>query len=125
MNASLSNEFSATESQQLSWRLADLFVGALWCSIAIGVFAGRQLLMPIFEDFEVALPTATAYLLSFHAGVSALLVAFAVLLLLYLLPSGGGRAWFKLAAGIAGILLAVALFLGCLVPLISLWSDLA
>lgn len=82
-----------------------------------------MLLLPTFLEFEVELPTATKYLLSFYSRFFVSIVAFIVLLLLFLLPSNA-RSRFKWGAVIAGAICGIVCLVVVLVPLMSLWNDL-
>ncbi len=124
MNASNPYESPSTTSESRSWRPIDFFVVGLWLAIPIGVFVGRQLLLPVFEDFGVELPTATQYLLHFYSPYLITIASVVVLLAMFIIPYGSMRRRFMWVACISGVLTGVVCSLSILGPLFSLWQDL-
>jgi hypothetical protein len=125
MNASNPYESPSTKSEACSWRRIDFFVIGLWIAIPVGVFFGRQLLLPVFTDFDVELPTATQYLLSFYSPILLTIASLAVLLAIFIIPYGSTRRRFMWLACLAGVLVGVVCSLSILGALLSLWQDLS
>ena len=124
MNASNPYESPSTKSESHSWRPIDFFVVGLWLAIPIGVFVGRRLLLPVFTDFDVELPTATQYLLSLYSPILLTIASLVVLLAIFIIPYGSTRRRFMWVACISGVLTGVVCSLSILGPLLSLWQDL-
>ncbi len=124
MNASNPYESPSTTSESRSWRPIEFFVVGLWLAIPISVFVGQQLLLPVFEDFGVELPTATQYLLHFYSPYLFTIASVVVLLAMFIVPYGRTRLLFMWLACITGVLIGVVCLLSFLVPLLSLWQNL-
>ena len=124
MNTSNPYEPTSTQIESRSCRPIDFFVVGLWLAIPVGVFVGRQLLLPVFSDFEVELPTATQSLLSFYSPISLTIASLVVLLAILIIPYGSTRRRFMRLACISGVLVGVVCSLSILGPLLSLWRDL-
>jgi len=124
MNAANPYESPPTTLESRSRRPIDFFVVGLWLAIPIGVFAGQQLLLPVFEEFGVALPTATQYLLHFNSPYLFAIVSVVVLLTIFIIPHGTTRRRFISLACIFGVLTAVVSSLSILGPLFSLLQAL-
>ena len=90
----------------------------------MSVFVGRQLLLPVFEDFGVELPIATQYLLHFYSPYLITIASLVVLLAMFMTPYGSTRRRFVWLACITGVLIGVVCLLSFLVPLSSLWQNL-
>ncbi|QDT08232.1 hypothetical protein [Planctomycetes bacterium K23_9] len=125
MNAANPYESPSTTSESRSWRPIEFFVVGLWLAIPIGVFAGQQLLLPVFEDFGVELPAATKYLLHFYSPYLVAIVSVVVLLLMFIIPNGITRRRFMGFACISGVLTGVVCSLTMLVPWFSLQQALS
>ena len=125
MNASNPYESPSTTSESHSWRPIDFLVVGLWLAIPIAVFVGRQLLLPVFEDFGVELPTATQYLLHFNSPYLLTIASVVVLLAMFIIPYGSMRRRFMWVACISGVLTGVICSLSILGPLFSLWQGLS
>lgn len=108
-----------------AWRLFDCVAAAIWLAMPIGVFVGRRALMPVFEEYGLAVPIATQYLLNTYAPVVFALAAASLLLPMALYPSGVARRRFICASFVAGSFIALACLLSFLLPLLALWRDLA
>ena len=124
MNDSNPYEPPSAKSQPSSWTLIDYVVAGIWLAIPIGVFVGRQLLLPVFTDFGVELPTLTQSLLRFYSPFLFAIPSFVVLLAMFNFPHGSTRrrlVW--LASAIGGLIVVICL-LSFLVPLFSLWQNL-
>jgi hypothetical protein len=124
MNASNPYESPSTKSKSSSWRPIDFLVAGLWLAVPIGVFAGRRLLLPVFTDFDVELPTATEYLLRPYSPVPFTIASLVVLLAVLSIPYGSLRRGFMWLACITGVLIGAVCLLSFLVPLFSLWQNL-
>lgn len=124
MNSPDPYESSADKSKSLSWRTIDFFAAGLWCAIPIVLFVGRQVLLPVFDDFGLELPTGTRYLLSFYSTILSAVGSLIVLFAVFTVPTGTTRHRFIWLAGILGILVGVACVVLILVPLLSLWRGL-
>ena len=124
MNASNPYESPSTKSKSSSWRAIDFLVAGLWLAIPIGVFVGRRLLLPVFTEFGVELPTATQYLLRPYSPIPFTIASLVVLLAIFSIPYGSMRRRFMWLACITGVLIGVVCLLSFLVPLLSLWQDL-
>ena len=114
-----------SESQPRSWRWIDFFATGLWIIIPIAVFAGRQLLLPVFDDFDIEVPISSQYLLSFYSPVLLAIASFIVLLGMFTVPHGTTRRGFVWAATVFGILVGVLCVLAIVLPLFSLWRGLS
>lgn len=125
MNASNPYESPSTTSESPSWRPTDFFGIGLWIAIPIVVFLGRQLLLPVFEEFEVRLPAATQILLHFYAPYLFAMASVAVILTICTMPYGRARRRFVTAACVLGVLTGVVCLISLLGPLFSLWQDLS
>jgi len=124
MNAANPYESPSTTLESQSRRPIDFFVVGLWLAIPIGVFAGQQLLLPVFEDFGVALPTVTQYLFHFYSPYLFAIVSAVVLLTMFIIPYGTTRRRFISMACIFGVLTAVVSLLSILGPFFSLRQAL-
>ena len=93
--------------------------------IPIAVFAGRQILLPVFDDFGVELPASTRYLLSPYAPALLLIVYLMVLVLVFAGEDGTSRRRLSWIALTLGIIVVTACVLSILTPLLSLWRDLS
>ena len=124
MNASNPYASPSTTSESRSWRPIDFFAVGLWLAIPTCVFVGRELLLPVFEDFEVELPTATQYLLYFYSAALITLASVVVLLAMFIIPYGRTRLRFMWLACITGVSIGGVCLLSFLVPLFSLWQNL-
>jgi hypothetical protein len=123
-NASNPYESPSAESKSRSWRPIDSLAAGLWLAIPIGVFVGRRLLLPVFEDFGVELPTATKSLLRPYSPVPFAIASFVVLLAIFSIPYGSMRRGFMWLACISGVLVGAVCLLSVFVPLLSLWQNL-
>jgi hypothetical protein len=124
MNSSNPYHPPATRTEARSWRPIDFIVVGLWLAIPVGVVAGRQLLLPVFEDFEVGLPIASQYLLSFYSAFLLAIVSLVVLLAVFAMPNGSVRRRFVQFSSIFGVLVFVVCSLSIIGPLVSLLRDL-
>ena len=124
MNPSNPYKPPPTQSEARTWRPIDFFVVGLWLAIPVGVFAGRQLLLPVFEDFEVRLPIASQYLLSFYSPIPLAILSLVVLLIVFIVPSGRMRRRLIQLSGILGVLVGAVCLLSIIGPVVSLWRDL-
>ncbi len=86
MNAANPYESPSAKSESRSWRRIDFFAVGLWVTIPIAILAGRQLLLPVFTEFGVKLPTATQYLLSFSSPILFTIASLVVLLAISTFP---------------------------------------
>jgi hypothetical protein len=114
----------SVESRSGSWRLVDIFVVGLWVAIPTGVFVGRLVLLPVFEDFGVSLPIVTQYLLNPYAAPLLAVVTVIVLLGMFLIADGSSRrlfVWLACGFGAVAAVICLAAFVG---PALSLWQNL-
>lgn len=91
----------------------------------LGVWLGQLFVLPMFEEFGVTLPLATQYLLSFYSPFLLMALAVALLLSMFLMPTGKTRRTFVWAAGIAGLIFGLFCIFVIVGPLVSLWRALA
>ena len=119
-----STKSPSTKSPSSAWRSVDFFVAGLWFAIPVGVFVGRQLLLPVFSDFGVELPAATQYLFALSAPILLTIVSLAVLLTMFSIPNGNQRRLIVWLACITGVLVGMFCLLSFLLPLVLLLQNL-
>ena len=108
-----------------AWRPVDFIVAGIWIAIPIGVFVGRRMLFPVFEEYGIELPVVAQYLFGPYAPLPFAFVSLIVVVLVCCLPAGKMRRGFMWMACILGVLLGVLCSVVMLLPLLSLWQNLS
>ena len=103
---------------------AILFSGAWWLAVTIGILFGRRVMVPIYADFGVELPTITQFLIHPAAAALAGAATISVLLLAFMLPSNQSRNIVALLSTTVAILAGVICVYGLLRPLAVLIVSL-
>ncbi len=124
MNVTNPYEPPSPRSKSGAWRPIDYLTAVCWLALPVGVFLAQQLLLPVYLDFEVQLPTATQHLLHPISPLACTLAAFVVLLAVFSIPEGRLRRRFMWLAGLSGVLFAALCLLAFLAPLFSLFQNL-
>ncbi|MCA9140939.1 MAG: hypothetical protein KDB00_29410 [Planctomycetales bacterium] len=101
----------------------DLFVVGIWLALPVGVFAGRQVLRPVFEEFELELPMVSLYLLDVYSLFALAIISLAVSVAIFMIPNGSARRRFILLSGVSGVLFGMVCAFSMIGPMVSLlWA---
>ena len=124
MNRSNPYATHATKVESRGWGLIDFSALGLWIAIPISVYIARLVLLPVFTDFEIALPLLTQYLLSVYAPFLLAAASLLIVVLLVKVPYGNPRRKFIWGATVLGLLVGAGGTVALLSPLFTLWRNL-
>ena len=113
----------SAESETRSLKPIDLFVVGIWLALPVGVFAGRQVLRPVFEEFELELPMVSLYLLDVYSLFALAIISLAVSVAIFMIPNGSAGRRFILLSGVSGVLFGMVCAFSMIGPMVSLlWA---
>ena len=129
MNASHSNPFEpprqiSSQKEPFAWSY--LFSSVLWCGLAIKMMVARPIMASMFEEFGLALPKVTIWLL--HPLATVAVVTIAVLVVIaggLIAQTGKERRMLGRWTAASGILAWVTIVIGFGLPLYQLINALA
>ena len=124
MNPSNPYATPATKVESRGWGLIDFSALGLWIAIPISVYIARLVLLPVFTDFEIALPLLTQYLLSVYAPFLLAAASLLIVVLLVKVPYGNPRRNLIWGATVLGLLVGAGGTVALLSPLFTLWRNL-
>jgi hypothetical protein len=102
-----------------------VFACLVWCGLAIVVIILRPFLLSLFEDFGMALPAVTIWLLDPAQNVVFVLIAGGVLLAGLFVKNRDGRRRIGQCALVLAVVAVAVLLLGYGFPLLRLLQELS
>ncbi|MCO6042405.1 hypothetical protein NG895_00655 [Aeoliella sp. ICT_H6.2] len=124
MNDSNPYQSPATKPRPRGWFLVDFILAGLWIAIPIGVFAGRQILLPIYLEFGIELPAVTQLLVRLYAPVPLSYLSILVLAGILLIPHGNVRRVFLAFACVLGLFVGLLCLLAHATAMVRLIEGL-